>query len=100
MHIGLRDIIKPGISSWEIEEFGRHYIESHGGVADRLVLRVTSMLPVLVSMMKFVMAFPARLILKNGDLVKVDTVVSLDGAFSDSCWSYAVGEASPEVKKN
>ena len=23
MHIGLRDIIKPGISSWEIEKFTR-----------------------------------------------------------------------------
>ncbi|MEC5141980.1 type I methionyl aminopeptidase, partial [Pediococcus pentosaceus] len=30
MHKGLRDIIKPGISTWEIEEFGRKYIEDHG----------------------------------------------------------------------
>jgi len=44
--------------------------------------------------------FPRKkLILKDGDLVKVDTVVNLDGAFSDSCWSYAVGTPSPEIAK-
>jgi methionyl aminopeptidase len=32
MHIGLQDIIKPGVSSWEIEKFGREYIESHGAI--------------------------------------------------------------------
>ncbi len=37
--------------------------------------------------------------LKNGDLVKVDTVVGLNGAVSDSAWSYVAGEASPEVKE-
>jgi Methionine aminopeptidase len=30
-HIGLRDIIKPGISSMEIEDFANDYITSHGG---------------------------------------------------------------------
>ena len=29
MHIGLRDIIKPGISSWEIEKFARKYFKEH-----------------------------------------------------------------------
>lgn len=36
MHQGLRDIIKPGISTWEIEEFSRQYIESHGGRAAQI----------------------------------------------------------------
>ena len=26
-------------------------------------------------------------------------MVSVDGFFSDSCWSYAVGEVKPEIKK-
>ena len=30
MHLGLRDIIKPGISSWEIEKFAKEFFESHG----------------------------------------------------------------------
>ena len=32
-------------------------------------------------------------------LMKVDMCVDLKGAISDSCWSYVVGEATPEVKK-
>ena len=36
MHIGLRDIIKPGISSWLIEDFCRSYIEEHGGIAAQI----------------------------------------------------------------
>ena len=44
--------------------------------------------------------FPRKnLILKEGDLVKVDTVVDYHGAFSDSCWSYVVGKANPEVER-
>ena len=42
--------------------------------------------------------FPGKYVLKDGDLIKVDTVVNYNGAMSDSCWSYAVGEATPEVK--
>ena len=45
------------------------------------------------------MAFPQDLLIKDGDLVKVDTVVSVDGYMSDSCWAYAVGDVSDEVKK-
>lgn len=100
MHIGLRDIIKPGISSWEIEEFGRHYIESHGAVAEQIGFEGYKYATCVSINDEICHGFPRKeLILKNGDLVKVDTVVSLDGAFSDSCWSYVVGEASPEVKK-
>ncbi len=36
MHKELRNIIKPGISTWEIEEFGRKYIEDHGGRAAQI----------------------------------------------------------------
>src|SRR5699024_9389639 len=42
--------------------------------------------------------FPREEKLKEGDLVKVDMVINLDGALSDSWWSYAVGEVSDEVK--
>ena len=30
MHLGLRKIIKPGISSWKIEEFARKYFKAAG----------------------------------------------------------------------
>ncbi|GMA53989.1 hypothetical protein GCM10025857_53460 [Alicyclobacillus contaminans] len=36
VHKQLRSFIKPGVSSWEIEEFARDYIESHGGIAAQI----------------------------------------------------------------
>ena len=39
------------------------------------------------------------MIFKEGDLVKIDTVVNYHGAMSDSCWSYVVGKPSPEVER-
>ncbi|KRM13288.1 type I methionyl aminopeptidase [Paucilactobacillus suebicus] len=100
MHIGLRDIIKPGISSWEIEEFGRHYIESHGAVAAQIGFEGYKYATCVSINDEICHGFPRKnVMLRDGDLVKVDTVVDLDGGFSDSCWSYAVGTPSDEVKK-
>ena len=50
VHKNLRDFIKPGVTSWDIEVFVRNYIESHGG----------SMRLVLASMTKFVMDFHVK----------------------------------------
>ncbi len=36
VHKQLRTFIKPGITSWDIEVFVRHYIESHGGIAAQI----------------------------------------------------------------
>jgi methionyl aminopeptidase len=37
--------------------------------------------------------------LKEGDIVAVDTVVNWQGYMSDSCWTFAVGEISPERQR-
>ncbi|MBD1490974.1 type I methionyl aminopeptidase [Weissella confusa] len=100
MHKKLRNIIKPGISTWEIEEFGRKYIEDHGGRAAQIGFEGFEFATTVSVNDEVAHAFPRKeLILKDGDLVKVDTVVDLDGYYSDSAWSYAVGEVSPEVQK-
>ncbi|TYC48098.1 type I methionyl aminopeptidase [Weissella muntiaci] len=99
MHIGLRDIIKPGISTWEIEEFGRKYIEDHGGRAAQIGFEGFEYATTVSVNNEVAHAFPRKkLFLQNGDLVKVDTVVELDGAYSDSAWTYAVGDVTDENK--
>ncbi|AVH75657.1 type I methionyl aminopeptidase [Weissella koreensis] len=100
MHQGMKKLIKPGLSTWEIEEFGRQYIESHGGRAAQIGFEGFKYATTVSVNDEVAHAFPRKgLILKDGDLVKVDTVVELDGAYSDSAWSYAVGNVSPEVQK-
>ncbi|KRN75140.1 hypothetical protein IV73_GL000901 [Weissella kandleri] len=100
MHQELRKIIKPGVSTWAIEEFGRNYIEGHGGRAAQIGFEGFKYATTISVNNEVAHAFPRKdLILKDGDLVKVDTVVDLDGAYSDSAWSYAVGNVSPEVQR-
>jgi methionyl aminopeptidase len=100
MHRGLRDIIKPGISSWEIEEFARKYYADHDAIAEQIGFEGYQYATCVCVNDEVAHAEPRKdLILKEGDLVKVDTVVNKDGYMSDSCWTYAVGEVSAEAKK-
>lgn len=100
VHLGLRDIIKPGISSWEIEEFSRNYIESHGATASEIGFDGYKFATCVSVNEEVAHGIPRKnLILKKGDIVKVDMCVNLDGFESDSCWSYAVGKVSKDVQK-
>lgn len=100
MHLGIQKIIRSGISSWVIEEFARDYFKQAGAIAAQIGFEGYKYATCVSVNDEICHGFPRKkLILKDGDLVKVDTVVNLDGAFSDSCWSYAVGTPSPEIAK-
>ncbi len=100
MHIGLRDIIKPGVSSWEVEKFARKYFKEHDAIPEQIGFEGYKYATCVSVNDEICHAFPRKdLIFKEGDLVKVDTVVNYHGAMSDSCWSYVVGKPSPEVER-
>lgn len=100
MHRGLREIIKPGISSFDIEDFAVAYYKKHGAIAEQIGFEGYKYATCVCVNDEVAHAIPRKkLILKEGDLVKVDTVVNYKGFMSDSCWTYAVGEVSPEAKK-
>ena len=129
IHIGLRDIIKPGVDMWDVEEYVRK------------ICKENNVLPLQIGVDGELMdypyatccglndevahAFPRHYELKEGDLLKVDMVLSepLDkavvdvsklnfndvkamkkitqtyrGGVADSCWAYAVGQVSEEVQ--
>lgn len=129
IHKDLRDLIKPGLDMWEIEEFVRRHCKEE------------NVLPLQIGVDGSLMdypyatccglndevahAFPRHHILQEGDLLKVDMVLSepldksvLDvsklnfdnvaevkkytqsykGGLADSCWAYAVGQVSQEVE--
>ena len=129
IHIGLRDIIKPGVDMWDVEEYVRK------------ICKENNVLPLQIGVDGELMdypyatccglndevahSFPRHYKLKEGDLLKVDMVLSepLDkavvdvsklnfndvkamkkitqtyrGGVADSCWAYAVGQVSEEVQ--
>jgi len=99
VHRHLRSFIKPGINSWDIEEFVRNFIESHNAVAAQIGFEGYKYATCCSINNEICHGFPRKKALKEGDLIKVDMCVDYKGAISDSCWAYAVGEATPEVKK-
>ena len=80
IHIGLRDLIKPGLDLWEVEEYVRRRCKE----ANVLPLQIG----VEGSLMDYpyatccgindevAHAFPRHYVLKDGDLLKVDMVLS------------------------
>ena len=100
MHVGLRDIIKPGISSWEIEKFAKEFFESHGAKAEQVGFEGYKYVTCVSINDEVAHAVPRKgLKLKDGDVVSVDTVISWNGYFSDSCWTYGVGKVSEADQK-
>ncbi|WP_056947676.1 type I methionyl aminopeptidase [Secundilactobacillus odoratitofui] len=97
---GLADVIKPGISAWEIEQFADRYITEHGAKAEEKGFEGYKYATCVNVNDEVAHATPRRdLILKTGDVVAVDLVVNLDGFLSDACRTYAVGEVSAEKQR-
>ncbi|VTT42689.1 methionyl aminopeptidase [Streptococcus porcinus] len=130
IHIGLRQIIKPGVDMWEVEEYVRKRCKEEnvlplqigvdGHMMDYPYATCCSLNDEVAH------AFPRHYILKDGDLLKVDMVLSMpldktvidvasldfnnvtqmktvtqpyNGGLADSCWAYAVGKPSEEVQQ-
>src|SRR5699024_5339913 len=98
IHERLRDFIKPGVTGSEIDQFVMAVIEEHDAVAEQIGYQGYEYATCVSVNDEICHGFPTEKPLKNGDLVKVDMVIDLNGAYSDSCWAYAVGEVSDEVK--
>ncbi|MGX7349097.1 type I methionyl aminopeptidase [Dolosicoccus paucivorans] len=99
IHEKLRDFIKPGITTNAIDQFVQKEIEKAGGVAAQIGYEGYEYATCISLNDEICHGFPSDYVLKSGDLVKVDFCIDLDGAISDSCWSYVVGEPTPEVEK-
>lgn len=99
-HVGLRDIIKPGISSYKIEEFVDNFITSRGGVPSEKGFEGYKYATCVSINDEIAHATPRKnVFLQEGDIVAVDMTINLDGYESDSCWTYAVGKISDADQK-
>ncbi len=99
VHRGLRDFIKPGITSWDIELFAHDIIKKNNAIAAQIGFEGYKYATCCSVNDEICHGFPRKDILKDGDLIKVDMCVDYKGAMSDSCWSYVVGKSTPEIDK-
>lgn len=99
IHEELRSYIKPGLTTKNIDQFVQTRIEAAGAICEQIGFEGYEFATCTSVNDEICHGFPSdKFVLKDGDLIKVDTVVNYKGAMSDSCWSYVVGTATPQVK--
>lgn len=92
--------VRPGISTWELNELAETYIRAEGGRPTFLGFQgYPASLCVSIND-EVVHGIPSRdRILEDGDVVSLDIGVELDGAFSDHAITVGVGEISEDAQR-
>ncbi|NLL80822.1 MAG: type I methionyl aminopeptidase [Tissierellia bacterium] len=98
-HKEIAKMIKPGISTMEIDRFVDEYLAGRGAIAAQKGYHGYQYATCASVNDEICHGFPSEKELNDGDIVAIDMVVDLDGWLADSAWSYAVGNISDEAKK-
>lgn len=99
LHKEIAKIIKPGISTMEIDKFVEKYLEERGAYPEQKGYHGYPYATCASINDEICHGYPRVEPLKNGDIVTIDMVVNLNGWLADSAWSYAVGNISDEARK-
>ena len=99
-HMYLAQHIEPGVFLNELDSIARKFIESKGarpaflGYQNYPASICASVNDVVVH------GIPGKaLSLKEGDIISIDLGVDLDGYYSDTAWTWPVGDINEEAKK-
>ncbi len=101
LHAELASVILPGVSTAEVDRFAESYIVSHEGAVPAFKGLYGFPGSVCISVNEEVVhGIPSeRRVLAEGDIVSVDVGVKLDGWYSDSARTFAVGRVSAEAQE-
>ena len=99
IHKEIAKMIKPGITTTEIDQFAEKYMRDRGAVPEQIGYNGYEYATCASINDEICHGFPRPDKLNNGDLVTIDMVVNLNGFLADSAWTYAVGEVDPAGKR-
>jgi methionyl aminopeptidase len=95
-HGEIAKAIGPGVTTASLNELAETYIKDHGGIPAFLNYGGFPYSLCISINDQVVHGFPSAYVLKEGDLVSVDCGVILHDFYSDSAYTYPIGEISPE----
>lgn len=90
-------VLKPGITTLSLDTMAETFIRDNGGIPSckgyhgypySLCISVNE---------QVVHGFPGKYILKEGDIVSIDTVIFKNGFHGDHAYTFILGETSPEI---
>ncbi|WP_018755841.1 type I methionyl aminopeptidase [Paenibacillus terrigena] len=96
-HREIAKMIKPGITTQEIDKFAEKFILDHGATPEQKGYNGYQYATCASVNDVICHGFPKPEILKDGDIVTIDMVVNLNGWLADSAWSYRVGNVSEQA---
>lgn len=99
IHRELRTIIRPGITTLEIDKFAEDFMHSHGAEAEQKGYKGYPFATCASVNDEICHGFPTKTPLKEGDIVCIDMVVNLNGWLADSAWTYPVGQISEPAER-
>lgn len=91
--------IRPGVTTAYLDKIGDQFIRDNGGIP---LCKGYEGFPSAFCMSVndvVVHGIPGDIFIKEGDNLSVDCVVELNGFVSDSCYTFAVGEISEDLKR-
>jgi methionyl aminopeptidase len=92
-------VMRPGVTTIYLNDLAERFIRDNGGVPSFLNYRGFPWSACISVNDAVVHGFPTNRELKNGDVVSVDIGVFKNGFHGDSAYTFAIGEASDDVKK-
>ena len=94
------ELVKPGVSTLELDEFAETYIREHGGIP---AFKGYGGFPGTICASvneQIVHGIPSKkVVLRDGDILSVDTGATVDGWVGDNAWTFAVGKISEQKRK-
>lgn len=98
-HKEIAKVIKPGVTTAEIDRLVETYLASRGATPAQKGYRGFPF-AICASVNEVVChGFPGTVPLQEGDIVTIDIVVNKNGWMADSAWSYRVGKVSQEAER-
>lgn len=99
VHKQIAKMIKPGVTTWEIDGFVESYLKRVGATPEQKGYKEYKYATCASVNDEICHGFPRKEPLKTGDIVTIDMVVNYNGALADSAWSYTVGQVSDRAKR-
>lgn len=99
LHRELPGLVKPGITTGEIDRFIHEYIVTRNGYPSFLGYMNFPASSCISVNEEVIHGIPGDRVLHSGDIVSIDIGVTLNGFISDAAQTVIVGSASPEVEK-
>lgn len=93
VHEAMREVVRPGVSTWELDQIALEILQKYGAVSPFFGYRGYPAQICTSINEELVHGIPAKdRVLRAGDIISVDVGATYRGFVGDSGWTYAVGE--------